>query len=928
MPESIPGKTSERDYRQPTEALPAEPALRPTLPEAYARILTLQRLAGNQAVGRLLEADLGRSPAEVDNERAPVESVLARSSGQPLDPATRAFMESRFGHDLGHVRIFTDTRAAQSAQALAARAYTVGRAIVFGAGQYEPHSQAGRRLLAHELAHVVQQQGVSHQGRGKNPQVSEPGEPAEHEAETAAQTVMGAQTERMQPGVRQSPHPRITVRPGRTSHVQRQPAPQQQQPARGQVQAGSVNDAIEYLETMARFLGGAREFVMLLLEPSPGQRGTDAQRRRAHTSLNQERISRFLRQAKTTYEWQLGRLPVNDPLRVRLRAVYVQVLGEIRRAADTALNVSETLDAATRDPERLRYAENMAAWIEASPMTAAGLVGTTAFQQADVAAGANYEAVLEAYLDDLLRRLPGLNLTQAQRDDIYNRVLIALRRAFVTVAAGPSGAVDVRAITNPQIAAKYQQVVALLAGNIANAQQMSIITDPLPAYQLPNPVPNVTQQLAANPNIGAVDVTRVPPDEVDSVRFGILQAANTVFAPGSTIQRRNAFWPVTLQIRQGANVVPVRYELVFDNNRNVRAERLGEARARDVAPAFAQLGVAQKKAQLVQDFGLTAVDDRPQAANRPAANWTGPELDQVKAAFDLIPQRDRDSLRGVTLVRDHQGPVPPGGLIAILLGFFHTGPSAPHDQPGPPAHNPPHIHYYDDAFRLNALLSVGAPGATGPGGDWTLLHEVGHARIGRATRAANAAVQAANQQLNQAQQALQAAIQGLQVNQAQQQAWNAWNQAQGAANQAIVAFNQGLVAAQPVGQAQQAQLLQAAQAAVQARNQARAGLAAANLPQGVVQAASNLDAANDALLAASQQIVAAQAQIPTFVALAGRFGFRPFTDYARRGGNDEWFAETYALYLTDPTRLHQMNRNIFLWFEAGMPMDPNWNPAP
>jgi len=96
----------------------------------------------------------------------------------------------------------------------------------------------------------------------------------------------------------------------------------------------------------------------------------------------------------------------------------------------------------------------------------------------------------------------------------------------------------------------------------------------------------------------------------------------------------------------------------------------------------------------------------------------------------------------------------------------------------------------------------------------------------------------------------------------------------------------------------------------------------------MVRAAEDLDAAADALLAATQSIGVAQDQIPTFVALAATFGFTPFTDYARREGADEFFAETYALFLTDPSRLSAMNRSIFLWFEAGMPMNTGWRPPP
>jgi hypothetical protein len=76
--------------------------------------------------------------------------------GQPLDPPTRARMEPRFAHDFSHVRVFTDAQAAESARGVAAQAYTLGSQIVFAAGQYAPHSSQGRGLLAHELAHVVQ----------------------------------------------------------------------------------------------------------------------------------------------------------------------------------------------------------------------------------------------------------------------------------------------------------------------------------------------------------------------------------------------------------------------------------------------------------------------------------------------------------------------------------------------------------------------------------------------------------------------------------------------------------------------------------------------------------------------------------------------------------------------------------------------------
>lgn len=90
-------------------------------------------------------------------DAAPVHAVAGRP-GTPLDAPTRAFFEMRFGRDLGGVRVHTDADATQSARSVNALAYTLGSSVVFGAGQYAPESASGRRLLAHELAHVVQQQ--------------------------------------------------------------------------------------------------------------------------------------------------------------------------------------------------------------------------------------------------------------------------------------------------------------------------------------------------------------------------------------------------------------------------------------------------------------------------------------------------------------------------------------------------------------------------------------------------------------------------------------------------------------------------------------------------------------------------------------------------------------------------------------------------
>ncbi|HJZ76340.1 MAG TPA: DUF4157 domain-containing protein [Vicinamibacterales bacterium] len=87
----------------------------------------------------------------------PIVNEVLDSPGQPLDPVTRGVMEAHFGHDFSKVRVHADARATESAQAINALAYTVGSDVVFGAGRYAPDTSQGKRLLAHELAHTIQQ---------------------------------------------------------------------------------------------------------------------------------------------------------------------------------------------------------------------------------------------------------------------------------------------------------------------------------------------------------------------------------------------------------------------------------------------------------------------------------------------------------------------------------------------------------------------------------------------------------------------------------------------------------------------------------------------------------------------------------------------------------------------------------------------------
>jgi hypothetical protein len=99
----------------------------------------------------------GRSNASEGTAAPAAVREVLRSPGQPLDAGTRAFFEPRFGYDFSRVRVHSDAAAAASAQSVDALAFTVGRNVVFGPGQFAPNTAQGQRLLAHELTHVVQQ---------------------------------------------------------------------------------------------------------------------------------------------------------------------------------------------------------------------------------------------------------------------------------------------------------------------------------------------------------------------------------------------------------------------------------------------------------------------------------------------------------------------------------------------------------------------------------------------------------------------------------------------------------------------------------------------------------------------------------------------------------------------------------------------------
>lgn len=115
-----------------------------------------------------------------------VHEVLG-SPGNPLDPEVRFFMESHYGHDFGRVRVHTDSRAAESAKAIDARAFTLGSHIAFAPGRFAPTREDGRKLLAHELAHIVLHTSAQKSEIGSW-RISQPGDREERDADRLAAT--------------------------------------------------------------------------------------------------------------------------------------------------------------------------------------------------------------------------------------------------------------------------------------------------------------------------------------------------------------------------------------------------------------------------------------------------------------------------------------------------------------------------------------------------------------------------------------------------------------------------------------------------------------------------------------------------------------------------------------------------------------------
>jgi hypothetical protein len=171
----------DRQHGSPGRARPA-PARPPGL-------LELAAATGNNAFGRLARQEgAGLLPGGGVHQGVEQALAMRRGSGRALDAATRDRFGAQLGDNLSDVRVHDDATAADLARSVSARAFTTGADVYFGHGEYRPGTGDGDRLIAHELAHVVQQRGAPTSGPLT---VSEPGDALEQEADAAARDIFG-----------------------------------------------------------------------------------------------------------------------------------------------------------------------------------------------------------------------------------------------------------------------------------------------------------------------------------------------------------------------------------------------------------------------------------------------------------------------------------------------------------------------------------------------------------------------------------------------------------------------------------------------------------------------------------------------------------------------------------------------------------------
>lgn len=418
----------------------------------FSAIRSFRHLSNESRVQR--DPDVGRSGRSLRADVAgSVEHVL-RAPGRPLEAHVRSEFEPRFQTDFRDVRIHTDSVAADSANALRARAYALGRDIVFGAGQYRPHTETGRRLIAHELTHTIQQRSVPPLSAEKLRRVSmtSRSHPAEHEARSVSalltsRTTVGKGSGSVTPAMRTGP---IIARED-ADHPPATPA--------------TDEDRRAMTDGAVRWLDGLTDQVSTMRRVAAAEKGAAADAATGagafHQIMNQNRLAQLLRNAKSVFEAQRSEqpyvtMPHDDPDQIRLGEAYARARDQLSQAIHEAqANAADLADAGVKSAELAGYRENQLLLLESNPY---GSVARTSFTSNELQISSGGRATVRSDVDEIIAHLHEYNLA----GDGAERIRNALRNAVPHVgqtAGAPAPGVE----QDATVAATIQPILERLA---------------------------------------------------------------------------------------------------------------------------------------------------------------------------------------------------------------------------------------------------------------------------------------------------------------------------------------------------------------------------------------------------------------------------------------------------------------------------------
>ncbi|MFI0446795.1 hypothetical protein [Actinomadura sp. 6N118] len=597
-----------------------------------------------------------------------------------------------------------------------------------------------------------------------------------------------------------------------------------------------------------------------------------------------------------------------------------------RQLASCGPLLTAITDEYTRTDDPAGYAAFLGAWLEACPLTS-GALAAVPLPADTVAAeiGPLWENALGLFLETFPPLWPQVKATLPEPDVYARRILDGLRRAWVTLRPAASGEYAVRALRRGDLY-KGQELVGLRRCAVntlypGHGPAFTLWKDVVREHTLAAPT---REQVTRFRERGfTYDDRFVPTAERAAVAAFVvaLTALPDQEGPDGRIDLRGTIVPLEIDV-SGKRI---RYEFVTGHDRRIRVERIGPPAPRPV-PATLTGTTAE---HLAEAFGLRSV------AQRTGSAWTAADVRTVAVILDRARPRLRETFGNLALLRDGQ---PPGDDPDLLNGgaYHHSA----HDVDPAELPDPPHIHLYDPAFDTRDLRFCGAPGDHGGELEFTLGHELGHVmaneprhRVFAVLNERREAARPGPDALIDDYKAVHSTL-GLSAQFRVSQLRNAWMEARSLHTAAYDLYRKTGHAYANALSSSQADLIDATrphfeQARTQAEKAARA-MAECAVALDKFASESNLVLQNPSLSRAAaltkaltldlyrvlEGYVTLSSRVLDFVALARRVGHPILTSYAATD-HGEWYAETWALFLTDPERLWDLCWPMYRWLEDG-----------